>query len=213
MRELLPPPQVFVVDDDPSLCRSLALVLELENLAVRTFHSAEDFLSFALPDSPCCAIIDMYLPGMTGLQLQETLVNRGVALPVIILTGHGEIPVSVQAIKSGAEDYLIKPVTRVKLLSAIQAALAKYPQLRIYAERRQQARERLQQLTQREREVMLMATQGASDKEIARRLNISHRTVEKHKSNLIHKTGCTKLLDLIALASDGGLCIGDSVVP
>jgi len=201
--------KIFIVDDDPSLRKSLALVLEQEGMSVMVFNSAEDFLASSLPECHSCAIVDMHLPGMNGLELQEVLVKMHIALPVIILTGYGEIPASVKAIKLGAEDYLVKPVTREKLVTAVRSALAKCELMRTSTERRQQAEQRLRLLTKREREVMLMATRGSSDKEIARCLNISHRTVEKHKSSLMHKTGSTKLLDLITLASECGLTSGD----
>ncbi|WP_150049386.1 MULTISPECIES: response regulator transcription factor [Methylomonas] len=203
--------KIFIVDDDPSLRKALALVLEQEGMSVLAFNSAEDFLASSMPKCHSCAIVDMHLPGMSGLELQEVLVKMHIALPVIILTGYGEIPASVKAIKLGAEDYLVKPVTREKLVTAVQSALAKCEQMHTTTERRQQAEQRLRYLTKREREVMLLATRGSSDKEIARHLNISHRTVEKHKSSLMHKTGSTKLLDLITLASECGLIFGDGL--
>lgn len=197
-----PLPKIFVVDDDASLRKSLALVLEQEGMAVSAFNSAEDFLAADLPQCCSCAIVDMHMPGMNGLELQDTLTRKGVVLPLIFLTGHGEFPASVRAIKSGAEDYLVKPVAREKLLLAIRSALAKSLQMLGRADRRQQARQQVEQLTQREREVMQLAINGASAKEIARQLHISHRTVEKHKSSLMHKTGSTNLLDLVKLAAE-----------
>lgn len=205
-----PTPQIFVIDDDTSLRKSLALVLAEEGMAVSTYDSAEEFLAVDLPCCSACAIVDVHMPGMNGLELQEALVRLGISLPVIMLTGHGEIPTSVKAIKSGAEDYLVKPVTREKLLTVVQSALAKSAQMLDTSERRQEARQRIQQLTRREQEVMQLAINGASDKEIARSLNISHRTVEKHKSSLMHKTGSTKLIDLIKLAAESGLAKVDS---
>ncbi|ANE57579.1 MULTISPECIES: response regulator transcription factor [Methylomonas] len=202
-------PKIFVVDDDASLRKSLALVLAQEGLAVSTFNCAEDFLATDPPQTCSCAIVDMHMPGMSGLELQETLARKGIALPIIFLTGYGEFPASVKAIKSGAEDYLVKPVAREKLLLAIHSALAKSEQMLGIADRRQQARQRVQQLTQREREVMQLAINGASAKEIARSLNISYRTVEKHKSSLMRKTGSTNLLDLVKLAAETDLVSGD----
>ncbi len=211
--QISPLPKIFVVDDDASLRKSLILVLEQEGMAVSAFHCAEDFLAADLPQSCSCAIVDMHMPGMSGLELQETLIRKGVALPVIILTGHGEFPASVRAIKSGAEDYLVKPVTREKLLLAVHSALAKSERMLGLADRRQQARQRVEHLTRRERDVMELAINGASAKEIARSLDISHRTVEKHKSSLMQKTGSTNLLDLVKLASESGLTFGDRSEP
>jgi len=213
MRELSPPlSQVFIIDDDPSLCKALKLVLEQDGLTVKTFNNAEDFLTYTLPECQCCAIIDMYLPGINGLELQQMIASQHTPLPVIILTGHGDIPTSVKAIKSGAVDYLVKPIRSDKLLETVLEALTKYPQLRDRADRRKQATQCLQRLTPREREIMLLAIQGYADKEIARCLNISYRTVEKHKSSLMHKTDSKKLLDLITLAHDGGLTTDESGV-
>jgi len=198
-------PIVFVVDDDPAVRESLTLLLEQENLVVKTFESAEDFLGNCKPPLRCCAIVDIRMPGMDGLQLQAELSRRGTLLPVIFLTGHGDIPMSVRAIKAGAVDFLTKPVTGAALLESVQAALGESERLRTQAKESHTAAARIAGLTERERQVMMLAVDGLPNKEIARRLGISHRTVEIHKARIMHKTGAETVLDLARIADAGGL--------
>lgn len=194
--------QVFIVDDDPAVLDSLALMIEQEGIAVQAFGSAEAFLAAGLGAEIACLIADIRMPGMDGMQLQKVLTEQGTMLPVIFLTGHGDIPMSVRAIKAGAVDFLTKPVTREKLLSSVLAALQEAEQR---LEHDRQAMQRLAHLTERELEVMKLAVMGHANKEIARRLGISHRTVEIHKSKLMHKTGAASLLDLAHIAQECGL--------
>ena len=196
---------VFVVDDDPAVRDSLTLLLEQEDLTVETFDSAEAFLAMCPPVPGCCAIFDINMPGMNGLQLQEELTKRGIALPVIFLTGHGDIPLSVRAIKAGAVDFLTKPATGAALLESVKAALLEGERLSRQVEANQTAATRVASLTDREREVMVLAVEGLPNKEIARRLGISHRTVEIHKARIMHKTGVDSLLDLVRIAEACGM--------
>lgn len=196
---------VFVVDDDPAVRDSLTLLLEQENIVVRTCASAEAFLADCRPLPRCCAIVDMRMPGMDGMQLQTELSRRGIPLPVIFLTGHGDIPMSVRAIKAGAVNFLIKPVTGTALLESVQAALVESERLGVQAEKCQTAVARVASLTERERDVMVLAIDGLPNKEIARRLGISHRTVEIHKARIMHKTGADTVLDLARIAEASGL--------
>ncbi|MCQ8103761.1 response regulator [Methylomonas sp. SURF-2] len=195
---------IYIVDDDITVRKSLAMVLENEGLPVATFDSAEAFLEADLPSCRACAIVDMYLPGMNGLDLQQHLISRHIVLPLVFLTGHGEIPTSVAAMKSGAEDYLIKPISAERLLPVVQSALAKSQSMQENARRRHEARLRVEGLTHREREIMQLSARGYSAKEIARQLNISFRTVEKHKSSLLQKTGAKNMLDAQSLLWDSG---------
>ncbi len=195
---------VFVVDDDPAVRDSLMLLFEEGDLAVESFASAEAFLAAARSAPRCCAIVDIRMPGMDGMQLQAELSRRGILLPVIFLTGHGDIPLSVRAIKAGAVDFLTKPVTGAALLASVQAALLESERLSVQTEASQTAAARIASLTEREREVMVLAVEGLPNKEIARRLGISHRTVEIHKARIMHKTGADTLLDLARLAEAGG---------
>lgn len=200
-----PHPTVYIVDDDPAIRDSLGLMIEQEELNVIAFGCAEDFLAACSDTSFGCAIIDIRMPGMDGMQLQEEMTRRGILLPVIFLTGHGDIPMSVRAIKSGALDFLTKPVTREKLLASVRSALQSGTQMLEKIARIQRTRSLLADLTEREREVMMLAVLGHPNKEIARRLGISHRTVEIHKAKIMHKTGAVNLLDLARLVQEGGL--------
>ncbi len=194
---------VFIIDDDPAIRDSLSLMIEQENIAVTTFKSAEAFLASCQSECYGCAIIDIRMPGMDGMQLQEVLSKRNVHLPVIFLTGHGDIPMSVQAMKAGAMDFLTKPVTRDKLLASVRLAIQKSERILSENANHQEALSRLADLTDRERDVMLLAVQGHPNKYIARQLGISHRTVEIHKSKIMHKTGSVNLLDLARIAHEG----------
>jgi FixJ family two-component response regulator len=196
---------VFVVDDDPPVRDSLTLLLEQEDFLVETFDSAEDFLETGRSMPQSCVIVDIRMPGMDGMQMQTELSKRGILLPIIFLTGHGDIPLSVRAIKAGAVDFLTKPVTGTALLESVQAALRESERLNLQAETNQTAAARIATLTGREREVMALAVDGLPNKEIARRLGISHRTVEIHKARIMHKTGADTLLDLARIAEASGL--------
>ncbi len=194
---------VFIIDDDPAVRDALSLMIEQENLAVAAFENAEAFLASCQSECYGCAIIDIRMPGMDGMQLQEVLSKRNMHLPVIFLTGHGDIPMSVQAMKAGAMDFLTKPVTRDKLLAAVRLAIQKSEITKAENTNHQEALSRLADLTDRERDVMLLAIQGHPNKDIARKLGISHRTVEIHKSKIMHKTGAANLLDLARIAHEG----------
>lgn len=196
---------VFVVNDDPAVRDSLALLLEQEEFVVETFASAEAFLAACRSLPRSCVIVDIRMPSMDGMQLQAELSRRGIVLPVIFLTGHGDIRMSVRAIKAGAVDFLTKPVTGTALLESVQAALLEGERLNTQAELNESAAARVACLTEREREVMVLATEGLPNKEIARRLGISHRTVEIHKARIMHKTGSDTLLDLARIAEAVGL--------
>jgi FixJ family two-component response regulator len=196
---------VFVVDDDPAVRDALTLLLEQEDVSVETFDCAETFLAAERPVLRSCAIVDLRMPGMDGIQLQAELSRRGVLLPIIFLTSYGDIPLSVRAIKAGAVDFLTKPVTGAALLAAVQAALHDSERLNSQAEASQTAAAQVASLTEREREVMLLAIEGLPNKEVARRLGISHRTVEIHKARIMHKTGAETVLDLARIAEASGL--------
>jgi FixJ family two-component response regulator len=182
-------PIVYIVDDDEAVRDSLTILLETEGLRVESHSSAESFLAAFRPDQPGCLILDVRMDRMSGPQLHAELKLRGSALPVIYLTGHGDIPMSVRAIKEGALDFLTKPVDGDELLARIHAALG---QTLEQTERCQW----LDSLTQREKEIMKLAISGQPNKEIGRQLGISHRTVELHRSHILRKSGCASLLEL-----------------
>ena len=193
---------VFIVDDDAAIRDSLSLMIEQENIAVQAFDSAETFLAAYQPECPGCAIVDIRMPGMDGIELHEALLKRNILLPIIFLTGHGDIPMSVQAMKAGAVDFLTKPVTREKLLNSIRAAIQQSETVLSENANHQEALSHLASLTDRERDVMLLAVQGHPNKHIARQLGISHRTVEIHKSKIMQKTGAVNLLDLARIVHE-----------
>lgn len=193
---------VFIVDDDPAVRDSLTLMIEQADISVQSFESAKAFLSAYESDFFGCIIIDVKMPEMDGLQLQDELIQRNIVLPVIFLTGHGDIPMSVRAIKTGAVDFLTKPVTREKLLTCVRSAFTEAEKRFDEATRNQNALACLEKLTQREREVMTLAVQGRANKEIAACLGISHRTVEIHKSNIMRKTDSVNLLDLVRITRE-----------
>lgn len=193
-------PIVHVVDDDPAVRDSLTLLLEQEGIDVRTYASAEAFLQAEHEQGRACAIVDVRMPGLDGLQLQAELGRRCSGLPLIFLTGHGDIPMSVRAIKAGAIDFLTKPVTGDALLQSVHTALQESRKAGIEAEANHEANARLATLTEREREVMALAVRGLPNKEIARSLGISHRTVEIHKARIMSKTGAETLVDLVRIA-------------
>ncbi len=196
---------VFVVDDDRAVRDSLTLLLEQEDIVVEVLAGAESFVAACRPTSKSCAIVDLRMPGMSGMQLQAELSKRGILLPLIFLTGHGDIPTSVRAIKAGAVDFLTKPIMGSELLTSVKAALRESERMSMQAEASQTATASIASLTEREREVMALAVEGLPNKEIARHLGISHRTVEIHKARIMHKTGADTLLDLARIADAGGL--------
>ena len=196
---------VFVIDDDPAVRDSLVLLLDGEAMKVAAFDSVEAFLAAFRPLPRSCAIVDIRMPRTDGLQLQEELQRCGVLLPLIFLTGHGDIPQSVRAIKAGAFDFLTKPVTGSVLFDKVQAALLESERLNMKAMAIQRAKACVADLTERERQVMLLAIDGLSNKEIARQMNISYRTVEIHKSRIFLKTGVKTLIELSAIAKSSGL--------
>lgn len=200
MNDTLNIPTIFVIDDDAAVRDSLTLLLEQEDFNVETFASAEIFLSTARIVPHSCAIVDVRMPGMDGMQLQAELSKRNIPLSLIFLTGHGDIPMSVRAIKAGAVNFLSKPVTGAELLESVNSALLENKKRCELAEKNQTASSLIAHLTEREREVMLLAVEGLPNKEIARQLGISHRTVEIHKARIMNKTGAETLLDLARIA-------------
>ena len=194
-------PTVFIVDDDPAVRSSLALFLETHGLPVRAFEGAEAVLAACSPAWQGCAVLDVRLKGMDGLALQKELQRRGITLPVIFLTGHGDIPTTVKAMKAGACEFLTKPAKGADLLPLIRAALAQDSQERARDKEDLAQRKRLSRLSQREWEVLQLVLAGHANKDIARILQISHRTVEVHRSHILAKTGATSMLELAHILS------------
>jgi len=201
-------PTVFVVDDDAAVRDSLALLLDTAGFVVETYDGARSFLAACSPDRTGCVILDVQMPEVSGPELQAELNRRAVGLPIIFLTGHGDIPTTVRAIKSGAIDFLTKPVEGAALLERVRSALEKSAQLGAQAAADRLLHERLEGLTRRERQIMALAAAGQSNKEIARHLGISHRTVEIHRARVMQKTGVANLVELSRLAEACALVAG-----
>lgn len=190
---------VFVVDDDESVGRALGRLLRGAGYAVEVYTSAEAFIDCSQPNGPACAIVDLAMPGMDGLELQARLVDENREIGVVFLTGHGDIPASVRAMKQGAVDFLIKPVDEICLLKAIEVALTRQEQ--IIASRMQSAalRQRFDSLSGRECEVLQLVVDGLLNKQIAAELGISEKTVKVHRSRVMHKTGARTAAQLARL--------------
>jgi FixJ family two-component response regulator len=198
---------VFLVDDDAAVRDSLGRLLEAADLRIECYASGEEFLAGYRPGPAGCLVLDVAMPGMSGLELAEVLAARGISLPIIYLTAHGDIPMSVRAMKAGAEDFFEKPVKGEALIARIHEALARDSKRRDAEAIGIAARERLSRLTPREREVMMLAIHGHHNKEIAKRLGISHRTVELHRGRVMRKTGAATLLELANVATAAGLAV------
>ena len=193
-------PIVFVVDDNRSVREGVTSLLASVGLRAETFRTAEEFLRAPTPDAPACAVLDVRLPGLSGLDLQQLLLRAGRAIPIVFITGHGDVPMSVEAMKGGAIEFLLKPFREQQLLDAIQRALA-----RARLERQRLAedaawRRRYESLTPREREVMAHVVAGLLNKQIAAKLRMSEVTVKVHRSRVMQKLDVASLPDLVRAA-------------
>jgi FixJ family two-component response regulator len=201
-------PIVYIVDDDAAVRDSLSLLCETAGLKFECHASAESFLSAYRPEHAGCLVLDVRMGQMSGPELHAELARRGSQLPIIYLTAHGDIPMTVRAMKAGAADFLTKPVEGALFLDRVQAALSHSCELLHRQENLAAQRQRLTLLTPREREVMMLALAGHPNKVIANRLGISNRTVEIHRSRILQKTGTTSMLELAQLAAVCGLTAG-----
>lgn len=195
-----PKPTVYIVDDDQAVRDGLTALLTVSGFALETFDSAERFLTAIERHTPGCAILDIRMPGMNGLELQRELKRRGIAIPVIIITGHGEVPLAVAALKAGAVDFLEKPFDSDALLASIEEALRRGAVSRSSPFDRETIASRIAQLTPREREVMDLVVAGHPNKVVANRLGIAVRTVEIHRARVMDKTEARNLSELIRMA-------------
>lgn len=193
-------PVVYVVDDDAGVRASLKWLLESVGLPVRAFANGREFLEGADPAVPGCLLLDVRMPFMGGFDLQAALAPRGFALPVIFLTAHGDIPMTVRAMKAGAYDFLEKPFNDQALIDKVQAALEVALREHAAARAQSRTRSRLSLLSAREREVFDLLVQGKPSKVIAAELDISYKTVEVHRAHIREKLGATSLAELVRLA-------------
>lgn len=190
-------PIIFVVDDDQAVRLSTEMLIRSMGLRVEAFESASEFLEDFDPQQPGCVILDIRMPGMSGLELQEHLNQIGAAIPVIFVTGHGDVPMAVRAMKLGAVDFIQKPFRDQELIDRVHSALDRDAQDRKEHKVRQKIQERVDLLTSREREVMHLVVEGQANKEIAFDLGLSPRTVEIHRSRVMSKMEASSLPDLV----------------
>jgi FixJ family two-component response regulator len=195
-------PTVFIVDDDEAIRNSLRLLLKSVGLAAATLPTAQEFLASYDPQQPGCLILDVRMPGMSGLELQEQLNVRGAIIPVIFITGHGDVPMAVEAMQQGAFDFLQKPFRDQDLIDRIQRALAKDKANRAELTQRSRVRENFESLTPREREVLDLVTSGKPNKIMAADLGVSQRTVEIHRARVMEKMHASSLAQLVRMMMD-----------
>jgi len=197
-------PVVFVVDDDEAICESLRLLIGDIGLEVRTFTSARQFLEKYDASVPGCLVLDVRMSGISGLELQARLNEMGAHIPTIIITGHADVPMAVEAMKAGATDFIEKPFRDQVLLDSIQKAIDLDLRIRRQRQEHQDVQSRIGLLTQREREVMDRLVAGKSNKSIAFELGISQKTVDFHRANILDKIGVSSVVELVRLTQKGG---------
>jgi two-component system, LuxR family, response regulator FixJ len=195
-------PTIFVVDDDEGVRNSLRFLLKSVGLETRALASASEFLAIHQPAQPGCLVLDVRMPGMSGLELQQQLNVRGAVIPVIFITGHGDIPMAVEAMQHGAFDFLQKPFRDQDLIDRIQRALERDARNRVALAQHAKIRERLESLTPREQEVLALMARGKPNKVMAAELGVSQRTVEIHRARVMEKSGAASLAQLVRMVMD-----------
>lgn len=205
MSETKPKTLVYLVDDDFSIRDSLSLLLESSGQAVRCFDSADAFLEGFDPEQAGCLVLDVRMPNMTGLELQEYLAHKDVTIPIIFISGHADVPDSSRAFRAGAVDYMEKPFDPDVLLSRIREAIKKDQETRVNMAEKRKLTKRLNLLTPREREVMILIVKGLSNKEVAKHLEISNRTIDVHRAKIMDKMEAEDLAELTVIAMQCGL--------
>jgi FixJ family two-component response regulator len=197
--------KVFIVDDDPSVRKSIARLISSVGLAVQDFPSAQEFLDSPMYEGPSCLVLDIRMPGLSGLDLQEELKNQQRIVPIIFITGHGDVPMSVRAMKAGAADFLEKPFNDQELIDAIHKALAKDQQTKIEQRKVSELKERVASLTPRENEIFGLVVRGLLNKQIAFDLDMSEKTVKVHRARVMKKMSADSLTQLVRMAQELGM--------
>ncbi|MBV8187947.1 MAG: response regulator transcription factor [Alphaproteobacteria bacterium] len=197
--------RVFVVDDEVAVREALDSLFRSVDLKVDLFASAAEFLQYMRPDGPSCLVLDIRLPGVSGLDFQDELLRAGIRIPIIFMTGHGDIPMSVRAMKAGAIDFLAKPFRDQDMLDAVAAALKRDQQMREAESANRALREAYERLTTREREVMALVTSGLMNKQVAGELGLSEITIKIHRSHAMQKMKARSLADLVRMSESLGL--------
>jgi FixJ family two-component response regulator len=200
---------VFVVDDDPSVRRSTERLVRSMGFNVRTFASAKEFTDHVRVEGPSCLVLDVHLPGLSGLDLQRQLAQSGMHIPIIFITGRGSIPMSVRAMKAGAVEFLTKPTRSRELLAAIRAAIERDRASQLARREADALRERYARLTAREREVMALVVAGRLNKQIAGELATSERTIKFHRAHIMEKMEADSVAELVRMAGQLGLARED----
>ena len=196
---------VFVVDDDPSVRKALGRLLRAAGFRAEAFATADEFLRRPAPEAPACVILDVQLPGPSGLDLQRALAERDADLPVVFITGHGDIPMSVRAMKAGAADFLPKPVDEEQLLAAVREAVARHALARRAGAEVDDLRRRAAILSPREREVLALVVSGLLNKQVGYRLAVTEKTVKAHRAQVMRKMRAASLAELVGMAARIGL--------
>ena len=196
---------IAIVDDDPSVRKGLERLIRSAGWKAVTFASAQEFLDRPRTEAPSCLVLDLQLPGLSGLDLQKRMAEAGLAIPIVFLTGHGNIPASVQAMKAGAMEFLTKPVNDEDLFKAIREALERDRRTRQQHADRRELRDRYESLTAREQEVMQQVISGLLNKQIAAELTITEDTVKFHRGHIMRKMRADSLADLVRMAEKLGI--------
>jgi FixJ family two-component response regulator len=198
-------PVIFVVDDDDSMRRALVRLLHSVKMRVQIFASAEEFFRTERPDVPSCIVLDVRLPGLSGLDFQAELAKEGTRIPIVFITGHGDIPMTVQAIQAGAIDFLEKPFRDQDLLDAVARAIQRDQQRRVQDRAIYDLRVHFELLTPRERQIMVMVTEGLMSKQIAAKIDLSEITVKIHRSHLMKKMNAKTVAELVKMVEALGI--------
>jgi len=205
-----PAPVVIIVDDDPSFRTFLARLVGTVGLKAISYTSAEEFLKVRPPDGPACLVLDVQMPGLSGLDLQRELAEAGHQLPIVFITGHGDIPMTVEAMKAGAVGFFSKPFRNQDLLDSVKEGISLDREARQRRDEVSELRRRYESLTAREREVLALVTAGSLNKQIALKLGTTERTIKAHRGQMVQKMQADSVADLVRMADKLGIAVPQS---